>query len=293
MKVHGGTIICVMSETFLIADRSERGKLRLTGPQRAWYLHQITTQAFEDIGPGDSRDAAMLTVHGRMVGFFEAVATDDAILCHFEDTLVPALPDEIRKYVFATQVEIDDVTDELGLVLTAGPVHTSIAVIVQEARWIGMPAHHLWVPRDQVATVIGDLTAAGGRIVDEAELDARRVASGVPRWGREMDTKTFPQEAGIDTIAVHYDKGCYTGQEAMAKIHLRGKVNRKLVRLQSSTPIEVGSDVVLDGARIGAVTSAAPGPQGAYFGLALVKHDAPSGAQVQAGSVPATLSDAA
>ena len=282
-----------MDAEFLVADRSERGKLRLTGPQRAWYLHQITTQAFEDIEPGQSRDAAMLTVHGRMIGFFEAVATEDAILLHFERELVPDLPDEIRKYVFATQVEIEDVTDDLGLVLTTRPPAAEGPLAVQEARWTGLAAHHVWVARDEVTRLIESLEAAGGRVVDESDLDAFRVVNGVPRWGREMDTKTFPQEAGIDTVAVHYDKGCYTGQEAMAKIHFRGKVNRKLARLTSTGRVDVGDEVLLDGKRIGAVTSAVPGPDGSFHALALVKHDTPSGTTVSIGSVPAQLQDAA
>lgn len=281
-----------MDQPFLIVDRSGRGKLRLTGPQRAWYLHQITTQAFEDIAPGESRDAAMLTVHGRMVGFLEAVATDDSILCHFEPELVPDLPEAIRRYVFATQVEIEDVTD-MGLILTTGTAEVGVPVVEQDARWIGVPARHLWVRTQDLATAIESLSDAGGRVADEAAIDALRVSHGVPRWGREMDTKTFPQEAGIDTVAVHYDKGCYTGQEAMAKIHFRGKVNRKLVRLESTAELAPGSDVFLDGARIGAVTSAVPGTDGSFYALALVKHDVPSTADVRAGEVPARLRDAA
>ena len=281
-----------MSE-FLIADRSARGKLRFTGPQRAWYLHQITTQAFEDISPGESRDAAMLTVHGRMVGFFEAVATEEAILCHFEPELVPDLADAIRKYVFATQVEIEDPSSELGLILTTGPPDVSVDAVVQEARWIGVPARHLWVPAADVSAVMDELRSAGGRVVDESVLESLRVTHGVPRWGREMDTKTFPQEAGIDGVAVHYNKGCYTGQEAMAKIHFRGKVNRKLVKLESPSPLEMGAEVLLDGARVGAVTSAVDGPDGSFVGLALVKRAVPSGTMVRAGSAEAKVGDAA
>jgi tRNA-modifying protein YgfZ len=278
---------------FLIADRSARGKLRFTGVQRAWYLHQITTQAFEDIAPGDSRDAAMLTVHGRMVGFFEAVATDEAILCHFEPELLPDFPEAIRRYVFATQVAITDVTDDMGLILTTGSTEVSVPSVAQEARWVGVPAHHIWVARGDVETAIGELRATGGQVIDEPAVDALRVTHGVPRWGREMDAKTFPQEVGIDSVAVHYDKGCYTGQEAMAKIHFRGKVNRKLAQLESGTPLRPGSDVLLEGTKIGTVTSAVSGPEGSFYGLALVKRDVPTGVSVDVGNVSARLSDAA
>ena len=282
-----------MNEHFLIVDRSGRGKIRLTGPQRAWYLHQITTQAFEDILPGESRDAAMLTVHGRMVGFLEAVATDDSLLCHFEPELVPELPEAVRRYVFATRVEIQDVGDEMGLILSTGSTDAGVPSVVQEARWIGVPAHHLWVAKADVEPALQELRSAGGELADESVVEGLRVSHGLPRWGREMDTKTFPQEAGIDAVAVHYDKGCYTGQEAMAKIHFRGKVNRKLVQLESATAFASGADVFLDGTRIGSVTSAVPGSDGSFYGLALVKHDVPSGADVRAGEAPARLKDAA
>lgn len=280
-------------DEFLVADRSERGKLRLSGPQRGWYLHQITSQAFEDISAGESRDAAMLTVHGRMVGFFEAVAADDAILCHFEPALIEVLPEAIRKYVFATQVEIEDVTEEFGLLLTTGATEVSVPSIVQDARWVGVPAHHLWVSRGDLGAALEELRVAGASVADEDRIDALRIIHGMPRWGHEMDAKTFPQEAGIDQIAVHYDKGCYTGQEAMAKIHFRGKVNRKLVQLEAEKPFEAGVEVLLDGARVGSVTSAVGGPDGAFYGLALVKHDLPTGSEVVAGSVHAKTSDAA
>lgn len=282
-----------VEDNFLVVDRSDRPKLRFTGPQRAWYLHQITTQAFQDIAPGESRDAAMLTVHGRMVGFFEAVATDDSILCHFEPELDPDLPEAIRRYVFATQVEIDDVSDEYGLILTTAEPRVSVPAVVQEARWVGVPAHHLWVARSEVDAALDELRSGGAEVVDETAIEVLRITNGVPRWGREMNTKTFPQETGIDRLAVHYDKGCYTGQEAMAKIHFRGKVNRKLVRLQATMPLDIGADVELGGTRVGSVTSAVGGPDGSFYGLALVKHDVPSESQVVAGNVEAKARDAA
>src|ERR687895_113368 len=104
-------MIAYMAE-LLYADRSDRGKLRLTGPQRAWFLEQILTNTFEDLSPGESRDAALLTAHGRMVGYMETVATDDSLLMHFEPELKATLPEAISRYVLATDVEITDVSDE-------------------------------------------------------------------------------------------------------------------------------------------------------------------------------------
>ncbi len=259
-------------DTVVYADRSERGKLRFMGPQRAWFLHQIMTQAFEDIAPGEARETAMITAHGRMLGYLEVVATDDALLAHFEPSLVATLPDEIRRYVFATQVEIEDVSAGMGLVLVAGEgwehgVATVEGAVVHPTTSLGIPAAYLWVAAADVATTIAALADAGARAVSEEELEAVRIAHGVPRWGYEMDLKTFPQEAGIETRAVHFDKGCYVGQEAMAKIQFRGKVNRRLALIQSDRDLRRGAEVVVEGTNVGKVTSAAGGR-----GLALVKH---------------------
>lgn len=272
------------------ADRSDRGKLRLTGPQRAWFLHQILTQAFEDASPGDARDAAMITAHGRMSGYLETVATEDAFLAHFEPELRATLPDAIRRYVFATQVEVDDVTDEMGLVIVAGDDWRDQALaaapdgVLHRTRSLGGPAGYVWIEAERVEQVVDALTSQGVSPASEDELERRRVAAGVPRWGREMDEKAFPQEAGIDDWAVHYDKGCYLGQEAMAKIHFRGKVNRRLARLESSAALERGTDVVVAGKRVGSVTSVAD-----HRGLALVRYDVEPGSHGVAGDVPVTI----
>jgi folate-binding protein YgfZ len=267
-------------QSVVVADRSERGKLRFTGEQNAWFMHQIMTQAFEDIAPGQARDTAMITAHGRMVGFMETLATGDAILAHFEPALLESLPDAIRRYVFATRVDIEDVTEEMGLLLVAGSGWESIVdsevsgAVVHPTASLGTPAAYLWVARESSAELVPKLEAGGASRVGEEELEALRIANGVPRWGYEMDFKTFPQEVGVDHSAVHYDKGCYVGQEAMAKIHLRGKVNRRLARVEGAA-LHRGDELTLDGTRVGVVTSASDGRA-----LAVVKHTVAQGAEL-------------
>jgi folate-binding protein YgfZ len=276
--------------TLRYADRSGRGKLRLTGPQRAWFLHQILTQAFEDIAPGEARDAAMLTAHGRMVAYLETVATEDALLLHFEPELKDTFPEAIRRYVFATQVEIDDLGDAMALVLVAGEGWQTLAgeaapgAVLHPTRSLGTEAGYLWVTAAGKAAAIERLEGVAASI-DEQALEAIRVANAVPRWGYEMDTKTFPQEAGIDIDgwAVHYEKGCYVGQEAMAKIHFRGKVNRRLARLEGSA-LAPGADVVLDGAKVGRVTSVADG-----HALALIRYNIEETTEVEIGGQTAKV----
>ena len=271
----------------LYGDRSDRLKLRFSGPQRAWFLHQILTQEFEDIAPGEAREAAMLTAHGRMVGYLEVLATDDALLAHMEPGLTD-FPEAIRRYVFATQVEIDDVSDTMALILVTGPDHQEAAGIiphahVQPTHALGVPAAYLWVPASDEDSALRALEDSGALRATEEELETIRIRNGAPRWGKDMDTKTFPQEAGIDGYAVHFEKGCYVGQEAMAKIHFRGKVNRRLALLEGGN-LEERSDVSVDDAKVGTVTSSVPG-----FALAMIKYTIEPGTVVRVGEVEAKV----
>jgi tRNA-modifying protein YgfZ len=280
----------VSFEKTVFADRSDRGKLRVAGPQAAWFLDQILTQSFEGITPGDARPSAILTVHGRMIAFLEAVATDNAILCHYEPELREVVPETLNRYLLATDATLEDITDAFGLVLIAGPDWNAAAesndaeVVLHETQELGSPAGYVWVARGEADAFIDHLRSNGALPVSEAELEAERIANGVARWGHEMDPKTFPQEAGIDERAVQFEKGCYLGQEAMAKIHFRGKVNRRLARVRGEGALEVGAEVTLDGNKIGSLTSAANGT-----GLAIVRWDVPEGAAVKVGPVDATL----
>lgn len=128
------------------------------------------------------------------------------------------------------------------------------------------------------------MESAGARRAEEDELETIRITHGVARWGRDMDEKTFPQEAGIDERAVHYNKGCYVGQEAMAKIHFRGKVNRRLASLTADAPLAPGTELNLDDVKIGRVTSAVNGSA-----LALVRYTVEPGTAVDAGGVTAVV----
>lgn len=272
----------------VFADRSDRGKLRLTGEQRAWFLHQILTQSIEDMTPGEARDAALLTPHGRMLGYMEILVTEEALLAHFEPDLGATLPARMLSYVFATRVSIDDVTEDKGLVLVAGPGALEWARgqrgLVHPTRALGDPAAYVWIDRDSVAETLDAAGAAGFAPAGEAELERVRVANGVPRWGRDMDQKTLPQEAGIDALAVHYTKGCYVGQEAMAKIHFRGKVNRRLRLIEADAALPPDAEVHAGGARVGRVTSAA-----GRRALAMMRATVDDGDEVTVGAVHATV----
>jgi folate-binding protein YgfZ len=247
------------------------------------------TQAYEDMKPGEARDTAMLTAHGRMVGFMETLMTDDAIWAHFEPELNETFPDAIRRYVFATQVEIDDITDEMALVLVVGePPALATAHVAHPTSSLGATATYLWVQSAQKEDLLAELKELGVAELREEELEAVRIANGVPRWGRDMGFKTIPQEVGIERTAVHFDKGCYVGQEAMAKIHFRGKVNRRLAVLEPNTSVHVGDEVSGDDGKLGVVTSVAREGD-TVRALAVVKHTVEPGAHVAIGAADARV----
>ena len=279
-----------LGDRLLFADRSERGKLRVGDEQRAWFLDQMLTQSFADMQPGDARDAALITVHGRMQAYLEVLATEDSFLCHYERDLRAVVPETLRKYVFATRVTLDDVTEEYGLLLLVGPEWPGVAAdlggvgVSHPTSSVGPEAGYIWMPRGDVAGAVERLVAQGLEEADEQRLEAIRIAHGVARWGKDMDSKTFPQEVGVDARAVHYEKGCYLGQEAMAKIHFRGKVNRRLVLLEAAGSLAPGAEVTIGDTKVGTVTSASDDQA-----LALVKHTTEPGAEVRAGSVPAIV----
>lgn len=277
-----------MVMALIVADRSDRGKLRFSGEQDAWFLHQILTQDFESMQIGEARDTAQLTAHGRMVGYLEFLRADPGFFAHFEPSLKETYPEQIQRYVFATRVEIADVSDEMGLILLAGDDWADAAGAVEGAlihptRSLGAPAGYVWVAAAETADAIDALVAAGARGAEEDELERIRISNGAPRWGAEMDTKTIPQEAGIDAWAIHFEKGCYVGQEAMAKIHFRGKVNRRLARLKGEE-LTAGAEIFESGTKVGRVTSAGDGDA-----LAILKHTIEEGTEVDVGESKAEV----
>ena len=271
-----------MSPT-IYADRSERGKLRFTGPQRAWFLHQIMTQAFEDMQAGEARPSAMITANGRMVGYLETVATADAIYAHFEAALIPTLPEAIGRYVLATQVEIAEVTDEFALILVAGDdwraIVESVApngAIVHPTGEVGVPGAYLWVMHSEKEGLLMALGRAGLTPASDEELESIRVEAGIPRWGRDMDERTIPLEVGLAERAIHFSKGCYVGQEAMAKIHFRGKPNRLLRRVEVEGEAAAGDPVREGDAEVGRITTVS-----GRRGLAVLRHTVEPGAELR------------
>jgi folate-binding protein YgfZ len=117
--------------------------------------------------------------------------------------------------------------------------------------------------------------------IDTDELERRRVEAGVPRWGHELDDRILPAEAGLDATHINFGKGCYPGQEPIARLHYRGKANRALRVLELADVPPYDAELVHDGKVVGRVTSAARRPDGSVVALAYVRAEVPADAQLE------------
>lgn len=223
-----------------IADLSGgRCRLRVTGEDRVGFLHGQCTNDIKRLGAGESCYAAFLNAKGKMRGDGYVIATTEALLVEAS----AGLRESLEKFVVTEDVVIEDVSAALIAGLVIGPVPVLPAGAVTFGHALGL----------------GVLSAVPLPVTMGAEeLEALRVELGVPKWGMDMDENTIPVEAGLAKRAISYDKGCYIGQETIARIKTYGHVNRQLVQLkvESAAAAKAGANILGDGREVGRVTSA-------------------------------------
>ncbi len=288
-----------------LVDRSERGKLALTGAQAKDFLQGQVTNDILGLEPGRGCYAAFLTHKGKMIGDLRVLDTGDELLLDCERPVLQDLFTMIRRYKLGRDVELHKRTLECGLLSLVGP-HARAA-----AGSPGLPAEeHRHRPAElggapvrliatdlgvdvlcdagETARVIAALTAAGAVPVDEAAAEVRRVETGRPRFGVDLDDSVIPQEAGLNERAVSFTKGCYVGQETVARLFYRGKPNRHLRGLRLSGPVPSGAPLRLGEREVGRVGSVAASPALGPIALALVRREAEPGSKLAVGDAGVT-----
>jgi tRNA-modifying protein YgfZ len=297
-----------------LVDRSERGKLALTGPGAVEFLNGQVTNELADLRPGEGRYAAFLTNKGKMLGDLRVLAIGahsatavDELLLDTERVALQALFDMIRRYKIGYEVELHKRTLECALLALVGPAAATVAahatgdpettlpqaehaharaVIVGHAvRLIATAEAGLEVlcdaaDRDAVATA---LLEAGAVAVSEEAAEIVRVERGRPRYGVDLDESTIPQEAGLNERAVSFTKGCYVGQETVARLFYKGKPNRHLRGLRLSGPAAAGAELRLGERSVGHLSSVVSSPAHGPLGLALIRREADPGDTVAVG----------
>jgi tRNA-modifying protein YgfZ len=315
-----------LTETCGLLDRSERGKLALTGAGAKEFLAGQTTNDIEMLTPGQGCYAAFLTPKGKMLGDLRVLDLGDELFLDTERVALQALFDMIRRFKIGYQVELHKRTVERSLLSLIGPSAKATvehalagATSAEEgsephpeapapagAGALSLPdvehrnarveidgAPSVIVRTDVGLDVICEaacnqtvreaLLEAGAQPTSEQAAEILRVEHGRPRYGIDLDETVIPQEAGLNERAVSFTKGCYVGQETVARLYYRGKPNRHLRGLRLSEPAEPGAELRLGERVVGRLSSVVLSPVHGPIGLALVRREAEPGATVSVG----------
>jgi len=237
----GESRIGAMSDGPRIADISAmRNRLRVTGADRVEFLHGQCTNDIKRLSVGGTCYAAFLNAKGKMRG-------EGHVICQADEFLLetsPGLAQSLEKFIITEDVLIEDMSAGLGEWLIIGDARVDLpadAVTFRHALGLG---------------VLGGERLA--ETIDAGALEALRIEAGVPRWSADLDENTIPNEAGLEKRAINYEKGCYIGQETIARIKTYGHVNRLLVQMAmpgQDVPAR-GDKIILEGREVGQVTSA-------------------------------------
>lgn len=286
-------------------DLTGRGALAVSGPDAAELLHGLVTNEVKALRPGSGRHAALLTPKGRMRAELAVLRlSQEELLLDCDASLAGPLLGILLGYVPFSRSVLRDRTDETGVVHVEGPAAAGLlsAADLPEpgpedyahaaGSLDGVPLRVVRVSRAgeqgfdlrtspaSVPALLGLLAARGAAVVSPEILEAGRIEAGLPRWGAELTEATLPNEAGLERTAISYTKGCYLGQETVARIRTYGHVSRLLVALllPIGCAAAPGDEVWAGDEAIGSVTSTVDSKRrGARVALAYVKrgHEAP------------------
>lgn len=291
-----------------LVDRSTRARWRLSGPKAADTLTGLVTNDVVSLAPGQGQYAAMLTPKGKIVADVRILRMSDAIIVDVPMLAAPGFAEVIKKYVnprVSPYVDESASTCALGVYGAAAALAVStVAALAVETltalheyahviagigiivRVPGVSGFEILAPADARETLVRRLTAVGAIVCSAATWDIVRVEAGVPEWGIDIDDTTIPQEANFDELgAISYTKGCYTGQETVARIHFRGHVNRHLRGLRFAStrdevPLERAELHDANGKPVGDVRSVVVSPRLGTIALAIVRREVAPGSTV-------------
>ncbi|GAA0414212.1 folate-binding protein [Streptomyces luteireticuli] len=267
-------------------DLSHRGVITVTGPERLGWLHLLITQHVTELPPGQATEALVLTGNGHIEHALYLVDDGETVWVHVEPGTQGELAAYLESMKFFYRVEVADRTDEFAVVhLPAGSIAAvPDGVVVRETSY----GRDLFLPREQLESFAASHAPAAGVLAYEA----LRVEAHRPRLGLETDHRTIPHEVGLIGTAVHLQKGCYRGQETVARVQNLGKPPRRLVFLHldgsevrlpgHGAPVRLASDGP-EGRQLGFVTTSARHHELGPIALALVKRNVPVDAPLLVG----------
>jgi folate-binding protein YgfZ len=256
-----------------LADTDWFGVIKLTGSERASWLQGMVTNEVEKLQTGSGCYAAHLTAQGKIIAHMHVLADDDALWLSLERTAIPKLLGAFEKLLIMEDVQVADVSEQFSILSVLGPKARPIL-----ESWLGEPlafegafshrksedvrvvlsqlGYDVWVPRGQADKVLRALAQSGATAIDHGTWDVLRTEAGIPIYGMDIDeTTTMPE---IGETGISYDKGCYIGQEVVAKVKYIGHVNRRFVGLTvAGTDVpDLKSPINKAGKEVGHVTTA-------------------------------------
>jgi folate-binding protein YgfZ len=287
-----------------LVDLDARGRIRATGRDRVRFLDGMITNSVEALEEGRSCRALQLDRKGRILSELEVIRFDPALWLEAAEGTGAEVRDVLGRHVIADDVEFQDLSEEWAELGVEGPGAADAVCAAggeapapgeasrQEERiWIGGGAigpegARLLAPRSDVASFRSALALPA---IPREQLEILRVEAYRPAYGVDTSDRTFPAE-GPYRGAVSFTKGCYLGQEIVARIDSRGSVNRLLVKLGSEQSVSAGSPIRAAGAAVGVVTSAIASPRSGPLALGYVKKEiATPGAELDVEGVPAVV----
>jgi folate-binding protein YgfZ len=286
-----------------LLDRSDRGKLALTGSEAKEFLAGQVSNDIVALVPGEGCYATFLSAKGRMQGdvrVLDAGQPEGELLLDTERATLQALFDVIRKHTIGFDAQLHKRTVQSGLLSLLGPrarqvagvpdlparehAHAPASIAGRDVRVIATDAGvDVLCAAEDTEAVRDALLQAGATPVSQDAAETLRVEHGRPRWGHELDESVIPQEAGLNDRAVSFTKGCYVGQETVARLHWKGKPNRHLRGLRLSAPAPAGTPLLLGDREVGVLGTSVVSPEHGPIALALVRREAAPGDAVTVG----------
>ena len=287
-------------DSAVLIDALLQESIALTGADRASFLHSLLTNDVAHLAKGKGVYAAYLTPQGRMISDMRVIETGDRILLNVERGMAAPLADRFDKLVFSEDVQARDLTAGLTALALHGPsaarmIQTATGISVAELvsqydnvtsgamtivrdDALGLPGYDMYVPSHDAAAMRARLMEAGATSASVDTAETLRIEAMRPRFGIDMDADTIPLEAGLESRAISFTKGCYVGQEVIIRVMHRGhgRVARRLVSIIiPGGPVPArGTQITLADRSVGEITSAAGSPKhGAPFALGYVQRD--------------------
>jgi folate-binding protein YgfZ len=272
-------------------DLSHRDVVRISGPDRLTFLHSLTSQHLESLQPGVPTETLVLSPQGHVEHHLRGVDDGEAFTAHLEPGNAAALIEFLERMKFLMRVEVEDVTADLAVCWRpsrAVEQNRSVELAETPPEPVETSGKYDVIPRDQLEKY----AAAAGPACGVWAYEALRIARGEPRLGIDTDHRTIPNEVGWIGPAVHLDKGCYRGQETVARVWTLGRPPRRLVLLHldgSENRLPSPGGIVAMGDRpVGFVGSSARHFELGPIALGLVKRAVPVEVEVAADGMPAT-----